>query len=163
MTLFELLLYMAIASILIVLLGKIGIQVLHDRAALRDAQDTVYSGEQAMAHIVRAIETAVAVTAPAVGNSSTTLALRVADTERDPIVYTLRDGRVYESIGQGEAIPLSTEGTNVTSLMFTHVDTGTAPDAVAIALELSPRRSDIAGTSFGTLSLTSVAFNHFAP
>lgn len=164
LTLVELLLYMAIATVLVGLLARVGIQVMHDRVALRSAEDMVYSGEQVMARITRAIEMSEAVSSPTAGEAGSSIVLRMADPAQDPTSYILQsDGRVYEQVGGGAMVPISTARTNVASLTFSNVTTAGMPDTVSFTATLLPRTTDIAERGFGSLTLTSTAFNRFAP
>src|SRR3989338_8137444 len=92
-TLIEILLYMALSTILVVLIGGIGANVFSGFVKVKAAEELRYNTQFVTEKIRSLVSQAESISAPVAGESSTSLTLRMSDVSQDPTVIEGGDGR----------------------------------------------------------------------
>lgn len=144
MTLIELMLYLAIASVLVVVLTSASIDQL--RAADRSEQQHAINRDvQRIAVLLeRTALRSSAIDSPEAGASASTTTFSMYDTASDPTQIYLENDVLWLKEGERAAVPLHATGT-IADVSFTRIDQGTGVDALHASITLSAA-SD---TSFG--------------
>lgn len=120
-TLIETIIYAGLISFIlsIAVLGTIMFVETKDRVAAR-----IEVEEEAsflLGKITWALENAASVTVPAVGASSSTLAVNRLNFSQNPIVFDVASDTMRISYAGGLATPLSSSNVKITSLIFQHI------------------------------------------
>lgn len=120
-TLIESLLYIGIASVLIVLLGGIGVNVLESKIRAQALEEVHYNAEFIIDHITRSINQAEHINTPLPQTSGSLLSLEMLDSEKNPTVIDIDGGRVRLQEGADEPMYLSGKRVYISTLQFLNV------------------------------------------
>jgi type II secretory pathway pseudopilin PulG len=158
-TLLELLLYFAILSIMLALLGEIGIQAVEDRVHLRRADASVYSADQAMKRIVSVLENTEAIIEPQQGTSNR-LVVRM-NGQAESTIFSVEDGFMYEQTGAGERLLLSGEESSLGTFSVQNTAETGMPLRIALELEVHPVSEPV--REYERIVLTTSLFIPYVP
>ena len=135
-SLLELMLYMAVATILVVVVSGVSIHVLQTAHKTKLLHEITYTSTFIFDTIERVASGAYSIESPIATTSSSSVTFRTYDVATDPT-------RIYQSgntilITEGGGVPMllhtsSTRG----SITFTNVSAGNAPDSLAVLLHAS--------------------------
>ncbi len=131
-TLIESLLYLGIASVLIVLLGGIGVNVLESRVRAQALEEVHYNAEFVIDHITRSIQNADHINSPLPQVSASVLSLEMIDTAKNPTVIDIDGGRIRLREGSDEPWYLSGNRVYISALDFINVTQGNGEGSVRI-------------------------------
>lgn len=120
-TLIEIILYLTLTTIMISILGGIGVNVLLSNAKAHAREEVGYNAHFVFEKIERVIHEAESITGPTGNATSSTLTLTMSDAEKDPTVVTVTEGVVTITKGIGPALALTASEVTVTDLTFSDV------------------------------------------
>ena len=142
LTFIELLLYMSLALIMVVLLGRIGVDVLESRLAASAREEVGYHSQLISEDLRRSFENASGVTSPANNASSSTLVLTMRDPQLSPTIYSF-DGEVFwKQEGQSEPRTLHADSVAVSGVYFLGMHTDDQPGSVWVEILLESTQSE---------------------
>lgn len=139
-TLIELLLYVAIVSVLLTSVTLFYGVALDARVKNQSISEVEQQGTLAMEHITQAIRSASSVTAPVAGATSGPngqLTLVVPTGALSPTVFNLSGGALQITEGASAAVPLTNSKVQVTSLTFDNISRPSTPGVVRVTMTLS--------------------------
>lgn len=139
LTLIELLLYLALTTSMVLVLGSIGVNLLFSREKNIALDDVRYTADFVFNKITETLNHSEYIEAPDEGATSTELVLQVSDALKNPTVLSVVDGVVYIREGDSLPVALSTERLYVSSLVFTRMITGDNPETVRIHVGIGSR------------------------
>lgn len=157
-TFLEFLLYIALTSIMVVVLGNIGIHILASRAKSHALEEVSYSTQFISEYIIRSVEESDAVTTPPLGATSSSLVLEKSDSAQNPTIFSVVDGVLMATEGT-TTHALTGSTTQITSIDFTNVAAADTPDAVRITMTIASKnptgnQSFAANESWSTTATT---------
>ena len=117
-TLIELVLYVAIASIVLGAFLTVYTSVYQLRQKNQAVSEVEQQGQQVMQQISQTLRNAAAVTSPATGASSSALTLQTYSSGTNPTILSLSSGAVMDLEGTSSAVSLSSAKITVSSLSF---------------------------------------------
>ncbi|MCF7845500.1 MAG: type II secretion system GspH family protein [Candidatus Pacebacteria bacterium] len=127
-TLIEFLIYIGIVVFLMSSLTFISLNVLRVRAKINAIDRVSRNTEMAMNTITNMVQNA-----KSVNSAGGSLNLEIYQSHNDPTVFTLSDGKIMMSRGGRVAVPITTEGVEVTDLTFTN------PTSRMVEIEITMR------------------------
>lgn len=136
-TLLESILYISIFSVMVLLLGRIGIDMLLSRAKTHALETVGTNTSFLMEQIARDIERSAGITMPVAGNTATTLSLSMNDPDEDPVVFTIASSTIYRTAGSGKAIRLSSSAVDIDALTFTNISYPDTPGTVRTVMTIA--------------------------
>ncbi len=138
-TLVEILLYMTLVSVMVVLLGNIGLNVLFAKAKGQALEEVAFSSYFASTKVINLIQEAESVNNTA-GATSSILSLASADITKDPTLIYVATGTLYMKEGTEAAIPISMGGAIISDFVVSNISPPNASGVVRI--EMSIRSDD---------------------
>lgn len=141
-TLIEILLYMALSTMMVALMGGIGVNVFSGFVKSKAAEELQYNTQFVTEKIRSTISQAEAITAPAQGESGTVLSLTMSDAAKDPTVIDVSEGRVRIREGAGAAEFISGDGVDVYSAEFLNVTPAESVGSVRAVLHMGLRNPE---------------------
>lgn len=129
-TLIEFLLYIGLTGVMVLLIGAIGLNILFSSAKHQVMEEVADNGRRALDMIDQSITNAIGVNSPAVGTTTISLSLQMADGAKNPTVFDLDSGRLRITEGVGSPVAITSSKITVTSLQFSNVSASGAPGAV---------------------------------
>lgn len=139
-TLFELLLYMALAMIMLGVMGGIGVHMLEARSKIRAQEEVRYNALIIAETFQQAVHDAYDVVEPRAGETESVLVLSMEDPLKDPTVIEIVDGIVTLTEGSSDPIVMSA-GSVLHTGSFTHVAGGEMP-TVRFTLDVEARNPE---------------------
>lgn len=136
-TLLETLFYLVLSGLMVGVLGLMAVNIMSAKQKITAEEEVAYNAHSVLQHIEQAVEKAGAVTSPAVGATSTTLHLEMADPGRDSLVFTITDGVLQVREGTGADVTLTTDSVVVERLLFKNVTGTSSPGVVYVELDIS--------------------------
>ncbi len=136
-TLVELLLYVALLSIIVFSVGIFLNLLLQSRAKNQVIAEVEQQGVLAVQRIVQVARNSTLVNTPAVGTSGSTFSVNVPAGSLSPTVFTLSGGKITMQEGVGSAVDLTNSLVSVTSLTFSNVSRSSTPGTVRIQFTIS--------------------------
>ncbi len=135
-TLIEILLYMALSTIMVVLLAGIGANVFSGFVRAKAAEELQYNTQFVTEKIRNLASQAEAISDPGTGETSDTLTLTMSDISKNPTVIDVVDGRMR--IQEGITAPQFISGANVdvSTLEFSNVTYDGAIGSLRVILHL---------------------------
>ncbi|MFA6474699.1 MAG: prepilin-type N-terminal cleavage/methylation domain-containing protein [Patescibacteria group bacterium] len=131
-TLIELIVYIAIASILILTAAGFIQSILQIQRTQKIASLLEANGNNAMRRITQAVRNADSITLPTTGTSGTTLTVATYSGPTNPTSYTLSGGQLREQLGAGSVTPITSTEVTVSALSFYNLSRAATPGAVRI-------------------------------
>ena len=136
-TLVELLLYVSIASIMLLVISIFLTNLLQSRIKNQTIAEVDGQGGLIMQIITQATRNAENVTSPAPGATASSMILDVLHTAADPTVFDIFGGTIRISEGNGNTIALSNTRVTATNLIFKNVSRPDTPGTVQIQFTLT--------------------------
>src|SRR3990167_10750024 len=141
-TLIEILLYMALSTILVVLIGGIGANVFSGFVKVKAAEELRYNTQFVTEKIRSLVSQAESISVPVAGESSTSLTLRVSDVSKDPTIIDVSDGRVMLLEGEGEPQYISGTNVDVFGVEFSNVTYDEGVGSLQVILQMGLRNPE---------------------
>ncbi len=157
-TLFELLIYIALASILIGAISTLLFITLNARVKNQTIGEVEQQGSLAMRMITQSIRNADAITSPT-SSSASTLVLDVVTVADDPTVFDLSGTTLEKTAGAAPAVTLTNNRVEVSDLTFTNISQSGAPGTIRIQFTMTHvntsgrQEYSYAKTFYGTANL----------
>lgn len=149
-TLLELLIYIAIISVVLIVATKLSSQVLAVKAKSTALSEVNRNARFVMDRIVTEVGEADAIAAGTVfGTNPGRLELTVTDLGNSPTVFAVTDGTLTVQLGSGPALPLTSSQVTVTGFTLQDMSRQPGTRSVAVSLELQ-YRSDVSEYSAKT-------------
>lgn len=136
-TLLELLLYVAMAAVLLLATSMILLLLLRARVQHTVSAEVDQQGMQVMQLVTQTIRNAAAINTPSRGTSGGTLSLDVFDSAKDPTVVTLASGAIVLTEGASIAVPLTAAPVTVSGLTFSNLSASGTPGTVRLQFTIS--------------------------
>jgi type II secretory pathway pseudopilin PulG len=131
-TLIELLMYISIASILMIIVASAISTVYRIQVKQRFITDVEQEGLAAMQTITQTIRNANAINSPTIGTSATTLSVAVSDLSKTPTIFTVTSGKLTIKEGAAAAVDLTSGQVSITGVSFTNMTRGTTQGNVRV-------------------------------
>ncbi|OGG65097.1 hypothetical protein A3I99_03920 [Candidatus Kaiserbacteria bacterium RIFCSPLOWO2_02_FULL_45_11b] len=141
-TLIEILLYMALSTILVVLIGGIGANVFSGFVKVKAAEELRYNTQFVTEKIRDLVSQADSISTPVAGESSSALTLRMSDVSKDPTVIEVVDGRVTLLEGVGELQFISGTDVDVFGVEFSNITYDEGVGSLRVILEMGLRNPE---------------------
>ena len=135
-TLVELLLYFALCSIMLAVLGSIGINVLSSRVKVHSQEEVRYHGMYSIDILREFITSSDGVIAPISTATSSTLTLAMPDILRNPTVITFEGGMIVVQEGEMSSWSLLPDAVEVVDLTFSNMSVPDGTDSIGIDLSI---------------------------
>lgn len=158
-TLIELLFYVAISSVLLLVISVFLSSLLQSRVKNQTIAEVEQQGAQVMQIITQTIRNAQSITSPAQGISASSLTLDVVATTSDPTIFDLSNGAIRIKEGAASALPLTNSRVTASALTFQNLSRSDTPGTVRIQYTLTHLNSsgrneyDFTKTFVGSASL----------
>lgn len=136
-TLIEILLYVSLASVILLTVSAFLGILLQSRVKNQVVAEVEQQAQHVIQTIGPAIRNAEDITSPLVGGSATSLTLDIYDAADDPTVFDLSGGVIRITEGAGSVVDLTTSRVNVSSLTFTNITKDDTPGTVRIEFTIS--------------------------
>jgi len=136
-TLVELLLYLAIASIMLFTTTLFLQTLLESRVKNQTITEVQAQGLQVMQIMTQTIRNAEAITSPVAGASALSLTLDVVQAGDDPTVFDLSSGTVQIKEGAAAVVPLTNSRVTVSDLNFQNLSRSGTPGTIRISFTLT--------------------------
>lgn len=136
-TLVELLLYIAIVSIIVFSSASLLQFTLESRVKNQTIAEVEQEGVQVMQLITQTIRNGTAINLPTIGNSSALLSINVVTGANSPTIFDLSSGRVRIKEGSGVATNLTSSKVTVTNLNFQNLSRTSTPNTIRISFTIS--------------------------
>ena len=157
-TLLEVLLYFAIASTLVVLMGVTLSAVLQARVKAQAIADVDEAGAAAMQVITQNLRNAQSITSPAAGASSSTLIIQTYSSG-SPTIFNISGGALQIQENGGLPVSLTTDTVAISGLNFTNLSRPNTPGTIRVQFTasrvnpLSKKEFSYTQTFYGTGTL----------
>ncbi len=129
-SLVEMILYVAISSIMLLSLAMLLSFLLSGRIKNQSIADVNQQGLQVMQLVTQTIRSARSVDSPGIGATSTSLSLTMPDPLLSPTVFDVVNGVVRIKEGSGQAIPLTNSHVTVYPFVFQNISATTSTDRI---------------------------------
>jgi len=140
-TFIELLLYVAISSVILLVISLFLHTLLESRIKNQIVAEVEQQGLQVMQMITQTARNAEAITSPALGASAASLILDVVTVASDPTIFDLSSGVIRITEGSGSAIPLTNSRITASGVTFQNLSRSTTPGIVRIQFTLTHANS----------------------
>lgn len=142
-TLVEILLYIALASVVIFTISTLLSSILQAKEKTKAIYEVEFQGENLVSQISQALRNARDVNTPIIGTSAETLSLAADSPADNPIIFSLNNQSILIKEGAGNEIPLTSSQVAITSLSFQNISQGaTYPDDIKIQFTLKFNSQD---------------------
>lgn len=135
-TLIELLLYLGIASSLVVALAVFFSTVLQARERNNTIIEIEDQGRQALYRITQTIRNAKSINSPSSGGSSATLSLEMEESTKNPAIFDVAGGVLRLTEGAGSPVALTASRFPVSAITFTNLSRTGTPGTMRVQLIL---------------------------
>lgn len=135
-TLIEVLLYMGLSVILVALVGGIGVNVISSLSKSKSEAELQYNTNFIDEKLRTVISSSDRILSPESGNSSTSLALEVRDSLKNPTVLSIEDGKLFIKEGLNSSQVLTGRSINVDNGMFYNVSYADSSESARVELML---------------------------
>ncbi|MBD3251375.1 hypothetical protein GF380_02885 [Candidatus Uhrbacteria bacterium] len=152
-TLIEIVIYTAIASMMLISMVLITQSLYQTRARVRSAIILEENMRHAMARIIISIRESEGVAVPGIHSTGTYLSLAMPNPTIDPTQFDLVDGTIVQTSGVGSGIPITSPQVEITDLEFTRSST-TIP---LVFVEMSGQLRNVVGAYQSELTLSNSA------
>ncbi|MCX6795325.1 MAG: prepilin-type N-terminal cleavage/methylation domain-containing protein [Candidatus Falkowbacteria bacterium] len=136
-TLIELMLYVAISSVILLLTSLFLSMLLESRVKNQTIAEVEQQGVQVMQIVTQTIRNANAMGTPANGATSTSLSINTILASTTPTLFDLSGGVVRIKEGTGAVIPLTNSDVTVTGLTFYNLSRASTPGIIKISFTIS--------------------------
>lgn len=132
----ELLLYTAVASLLITAMASFVVLFEENRIKNQSIAEVEQQGQQIIELLSHSIRNAEAITTPAPGASGEVLEIDVYDVADDPTVFSQSSGVMQITEGAGSAIDLTNSRVSISNLTFENLTKPSTPGTVRMSFTL---------------------------
>lgn len=136
-TLIEMLLYIALSSIVLLALSQFFVLSLSIRAKAQSVAEVEQQGSLALKTMTQIIRNASAITVPTAGAASSSLTITVPTGVKSPTIFDLSGGVLRIKEGAGSPINLTDSRVAVTNLVFSNLSVTADHGTVRIQFTLS--------------------------
>lgn len=136
-TLVELLLYVSIASVMLLVISVFLSTLLESRIKNQTIAEVEGQGIQVMQMITQTARNAEAITSPALGASASSLTLDVITAGSDPTIFDLASGVIRIKEGAGSAVALTNSRVTASALTFQNFSRTSTPGTIRIMFTLT--------------------------
>jgi len=136
-TMIELILYVALASVLLMATSAFLGVVLESRVKNQTISEVETQGMQTMHTILQTIRNAEAITSPTQGANATSLTLNVVNASNDPTIFDVSSGALRIKEGVGATISLTNSRVTASDVTFTNLSRTDTPGIVRVEFTLS--------------------------
>lgn len=136
-TLIEVVLYVAIAGMVVFALGFLVKESGETRLRQRVMAEVEQQGLLISDHISQAIRNAASITTPSAGNTTSSLTLAYADVLKNPTVFDVSADAVQITEGAESPIPLTNTRVLVTDFSFHNLSLASTPGSVQFSFTLN--------------------------
>lgn len=158
-TIIELLLYIALVSVLLLSLSAFWANTIQSRIKTQTISEVDEVGTQAMNLITQSIRNADSVTTPAVGTSGAGLTLTMATAGVNPTVFDLSSGVIRVTEGATPAVNIISDKLAITNLSFQNLSGVGSPGVVRVSFTVTYKNTsgrneyDYSKTFYNTASV----------
>lgn len=136
-TLIEMLLYVGLASIILLVTSVFLGMLLESRIKNQTVAEVEGQGIQVMQAVAQTVRNAEAINSPTAGNSANSLSLDVVNVANDPTVFSLSGGQVEIKEGANTAINLTNSRVMVSDLNFENLSRTGTPGNIQISFTIT--------------------------
>ncbi len=136
-TLVELILYVAIASVMLTLISIFIAATLESRVKSQTIAEVEQGGSQALDIITQVIRNSVSINTPAISTTGPTLSLGVIDPLKSPTVFDLNIGRLRITEGAGSPVEITSPKISVSGLTFSNLSKTNTPGVIRVEFTVS--------------------------
>lgn len=136
-TLLELLLYVAISSIIILATSALVQVVLEARIKAQTVTEVEQQGQQVMQVMGQTLRNATGVTSPTIGTSAASLTATVPTGALSPTVFDLSAGAIRMKEGGGAATPLTNSRVTASALSFKNLAASGKPSSIKVTFTIT--------------------------
>lgn len=129
-SLVEVVLYIALASVMLLALSLFLTFLLSSRVKNQSIADVNQQGLQVMQLVTQSIRNAKSVDSPSIGATSTSLSLTMFDPLLSPTVFDSINGVIYVKEGMGSNIPLTNSHVIVSGFLFQNISGASSTDRI---------------------------------
>lgn len=141
LTFIELLLYLSIATFMVVILGRIGVDVLESRASSRARAEVNYNALFAIEMIRTSFDGATTIVTPELGATSSILTLSMYDEALDPTAFWVEQDTLWKQEGVGDPVVLTTDSVRATNLSLSSASAEGEPGSIRVELLLEDSKA----------------------
>lgn len=158
-TLIEVLLYLAIASVMLFAVSGFVVMSLQSRSEGMVATEVEQQGEKIMQTITKSIRESSTITSPTANNSSPSLTITTTIPATNPTVYSLNSGILMITEGASPAVGLNGSRVTISGLTFINTSKPTTSGSIKIQFtasyngNISRREYNYSKVFYGTASL----------
>jgi Tfp pilus assembly protein PilW len=136
-TLLELVLYVSIASLVLMSTTGFFYLILQSQVKNQTVADVEQQGQSAMEVITQTIRNATGVNSPGIGASTSALSLANNDGAKDPTVFDLANGALEIKEGTASPINLTSDKVVVSNISFQNLSRSPANNSIRIRFTIS--------------------------
>lgn len=141
-TLIEALLYMGLSTIMVVLIGGIGVNVFSGFVKAKASEELQYNTQFVTEKIRTIVSQGEDIITPSVGETSDYISIAMTDISKNPTVIDIVDGRVRVSEGEGEAQFISGSSVVASAAEFSNVTYSDGVGSLRAVLHLGLRNPE---------------------
>lgn len=131
-TLIEMLLYISLSAIMLTIVALFLQLITTSRIKNQVVNEVEQQGLQIMQEINQKIRNAESVNSPTAGNSANSLSLNLYNPQKDPAIYGLSGGDLELTEGGNPVLPLNSNQTVISNLIFTNLTRDNSEDVIRI-------------------------------
>lgn len=137
MSLIELLLYMAVFSMIVLVISSFLFSILRSQTKNQTIAEVEQQGVLAMERITQLIRNAEGINSPSIGESDSEISIDMSEAGLDPTIINLSGDTLYMKEGAGSPIELTNSNIIVTDLTFFNLSRSDAPGNIRIEFTIS--------------------------
>jgi type II secretory pathway pseudopilin PulG len=136
-TLLEYLLYITIASVILLAGADLTLRFTESKAKLESVQEVAQNGRGAMTRMTTAVRNASGISTPGTGSSGSYLQLTTSNANTNPTSFGVSSGTLQMKEGSSASSSITTDDVYVRSVLFQNLTSSTAPGVIRIQLNVS--------------------------
>ncbi len=136
-TLIELILYIGLASIILLTTSAFLGTLLESRIKNTTVAEVEGQGVQVMQIMTQTVRNSENINSPSTGASSPTLSLNVIDSGNDPTIFDLSAGTIRIKEGSDPVISLTNSRVQVSNLVFRNLSRASTPGTIEVRFTIS--------------------------
>ena len=129
-TLLEFLVYLGIVSVVLIMAGAVGLNIMFRKAKLTAIKEVSQNARLVSETIAATVRNAQVIISPVVGNNAPALSLQMADAAQNPTVFDLSGGVVRIKKGLGSPVNLTAGQVEAVNLNFVNVSYPQTPGTI---------------------------------
>ncbi len=136
-TLVELLLYVAIVSLMVSTIVYFSITILEARVKNQTIAEVEQQGVQVMQIIAQTVRNSTDINAPAQGTSAATLSMNTYTGSNNPTIFDVSGGVIRMKEGSGSPVPLTNSRVTVSGLTFQNLSRANTPGVIRVQFTIT--------------------------